>query len=404
MHAVGRIRLLPLLAPLLTGCLEHTDLPVAVLPVSAIQLVGTSDLLSRIVDLVPMDDGSVWILNGLEPFFIHLSSEGTLLEAVGRSGQGPGEFAGPTTLFGVPGPRGVTAWSYDPRAHGLTQPSLRPVSPSHSGDGPWPEVGFTIPPAFPRPDDLVSLDDFGMGPGRPWIRALSGPAFLLAVAPGAVRGSGRFWSAEIIEFQPDGTVEHRLQLSEYMVGDLIVEQGVGALLMGPQPLWALCPDERLLIYDPATNRVLTEGRISEGVVLPPVRSLSVTADRVFHVLQERETELSTPGERMDSVLLRRAFELDFERFRSEVSPVFAEYAEFHCLAQGEFWLRLVDPDRSVREGHRWYRVHGGGVTLVEFPPFFEARVFAQRKVWGVHRDAVDTPYAAWIDLDRELQP
>ena len=62
-------------------------------------------------------------------------------------------------------------------------------------------------------------------------------------------------------------------------------------------------------------------------------------------------------------------------------------------------LRLVEPDRGAREGHRWYRVRGGDLTLVEFPPLFEAMVFETGRLWGVYRDQLDRPVVAWLDLD-----
>ena len=87
-----------------------------VIPDEAVRLSGTPDQISGIADLAPGEDGAVWVLNTIEPFFVAVAEDGTILRQWGRKGDGPGEFDSPSTLLrgGEPG----HVWAYDPFPEG----------------------------------------------------------------------------------------------------------------------------------------------------------------------------------------------------------------------------------------------------------------------------------------------
>ena len=56
-------------------------------------------MIADIIDLEVLDDGTIWLLNSLEPFFVGLAPDGEVLEAFGETGDGPDEFGTPRGLI-----------------------------------------------------------------------------------------------------------------------------------------------------------------------------------------------------------------------------------------------------------------------------------------------------------------
>jgi hypothetical protein len=69
----------------------------------AVEVVGSSDVIARVVDLQPAADGRVWLLNSIEPYFVVLGPDGRVEREFGRAGGGPGEFGAPLALVHDPG-------------------------------------------------------------------------------------------------------------------------------------------------------------------------------------------------------------------------------------------------------------------------------------------------------------
>jgi hypothetical protein len=69
------------------------------LPADGIEVVGTAEAIAHIADIAEADDGTLWILNDAEPWFIAMSPDGEVLRSWGRTGGGPNEFRNPTTLI-----------------------------------------------------------------------------------------------------------------------------------------------------------------------------------------------------------------------------------------------------------------------------------------------------------------
>ena len=65
----------------------------------AIEVLGSSDSLAVVRDLEVASDGSVWVLNSVEPYFIGFGPDGESLGAHGRAGRGPDEFPMPSAFM-----------------------------------------------------------------------------------------------------------------------------------------------------------------------------------------------------------------------------------------------------------------------------------------------------------------
>ena len=94
-------------------------------------VLGSSERIGLVRDLELSSDGSVWLLNSVEPFFIGFAPSGELLAAHGTSGGGPEEFRMPAA-FTTRGWNGE-AWVLDFVRHAL----IRVSQP-----GEWAEVSI----------------------------------------------------------------------------------------------------------------------------------------------------------------------------------------------------------------------------------------------------------------------
>ena len=87
---------------LCTGCggapADDPDAPLE-LSASNIEILGTSESLAVVQDLEVLPDGSVWVFNSVEPYFIGFGRDGESLGAHGRAGGGPEEFPMPSAFL-----------------------------------------------------------------------------------------------------------------------------------------------------------------------------------------------------------------------------------------------------------------------------------------------------------------
>jgi hypothetical protein len=86
----------------------------AVIPAEAVNVTEPSDQIAQISDIALHADGTVWVLNTTEPFFVAMSPEGEVLDYRGQRGDGPGELGGPSNLLLAGQPSQV--WAFDSRA------------------------------------------------------------------------------------------------------------------------------------------------------------------------------------------------------------------------------------------------------------------------------------------------
>lgn len=159
---------------------------------SDVHVVGTSDALARVQDLEVLADGTVWVLNSVEPLLIGFAPDGSVIRAHGRSGGGPEEFGRPAG-FVVGGIAG-DPWLFDWQRHTFVE-----VSDSAASRRELPIPDPEIPPGsvavgmnllssvvrtgrigdeiiLPRADDgtawlrPLDLERGGLDGGRTWLR------------------------------------------------------------------------------------------------------------------------------------------------------------------------------------------------------------------------------------------
>ncbi|MDE2877381.1 hypothetical protein [Candidatus Palauibacter soopunensis] len=108
------------------ACADGADVdgdrpPPLELAASVVEVLGTSDSLAVVRDLEVLADGSVWVLNSQEPYFMGFGADGGSLGAHGSPGGGPDEFPMPSA-FVTGGWEGET-WVLDLMHHALIRVS-----------------------------------------------------------------------------------------------------------------------------------------------------------------------------------------------------------------------------------------------------------------------------------------
>jgi len=102
-----------------------------VLQASEVHVIGTSESIAVVEDLTVLSDGTVWVLNSVEPFFVGFGPDGDVLQVHGSRGGGPEEFRAPAGF--VSGDIDGEAWVFDPIRHAL----IRISKP-----GTWSEISL----------------------------------------------------------------------------------------------------------------------------------------------------------------------------------------------------------------------------------------------------------------------
>lgn len=360
-------------------------------PEDAIHVVATPDVVSRVVDVQPTADGRVWILNATEPFFVVLGPDGRVERQFGERGGGPEEFGGPLAL--VRGTEPSAVWTFDLRRNGL-------IRISGTGRRALPLSRDSIPIS-----SLISFKGAGVNPAPPWVES-SGEGFLLARARVSRPESAlHLWNADILLVREDGpqvAIDLYAPLADFL-GDPTSGYGDATVLL-PYPLWTVCADGTIGLYDPLANalrRLDREGDVLDSVGLPEERRVQMTPDLVFGMFYRQLAE-DAPSTRIpDEAEMRRLTEEQNRLFVSSSTETFPEYSDLRCTPHGTFWLRLFDAGTGrLGWGPDWVRVApDGSRALVALPDTFRAFRFEADRIWGTVRDALGVASIAWIGSD-----
>lgn len=364
-------------------------------PREAVHVVGTAEILTGVRDLQPADDGRVWVLNALEaePHFVVLGPEGLVEREFGHAGGGPTEFGAPMAL--VRDPDRGEIWTFD-----FSRQALIRLSTEERLDLPLPRDSLL-------PLQTVTFDGAGgLMPTRLWLEARSdgfllarnrrgGPPPLTALA---------LWNADILLLRPDSS---SVSLEVYTpVADLLGDPASrypGATRFLPYPLWTVCADGTVGLYDPLENklrRIPENGRALEPLTLPEERRLQFTAERFFEMAYREMAESVPAGQRPDSAELRRRLVGEFDQFESESASVFPEYADLRCTPDGTLWLQPFDVSTGrMGRGPAWYRIStDGSRTTVTLPEEFRPFRFEADRIWGTVHDEFGIESVAWIGV------
>ncbi len=387
------LRGLPICLALLVGCVNQDSSGTLLLEARSVggadlHIVGTSDSVATIVDLMPLDDDSVWILNNTDPFLVRLSADGEEIEVQTRRGQGPGEFSWPSTLVRD----GATdvIWVFD-----TTAGNLMSVEGGASGSE-------TV--AFPLDSGgVVRMSSYEWlwmnNGGRVWIRAFD-DGFVFARPTFTSPWILSLWSTSVVRLGRDGSLETVLSTSD-VVGDPS-DRFPGASRFLPYPIWAACPDGSLALYDPNQNVVRRFSATGEPIVdheLPAERRVEITTDRIFDTVypQILRNRAFPTGLDRDEVYLM--IKRDYEDRADEFSAFFPEYADLDCAGGNTLWVQLFDSaGGQMGRGPVWLRITDEGAQgQVSFPASFRPMRFYGDRIWGVDRGEFDVDYVAWVE-------
>ena len=380
-----------IIAALLLGACQPGEVPDGradrvVLTSNDVHVVPTPDVLARIVDVVPGGDGSIWVLNSVEPFFVVLGPDGQADRAFGRRGGGPDEFDDPITL--VHGSSGQV-WTFD-----NLRRAIRPLSDDQALDR-------SVPPNL----QLVSFENAGMGmvATAPWVES-QGTDFLIAGRRAAAPPTGGLgiWHADLYRVGMDSagvSLERSVP-----VPDLLSDpegRYPGATILVPYPLWTVCGDGSLGLYDPVANtirRFMSDGSEQPSIDLPEARNESATFDRVFGMVYRLFSDLRPGGQAPDSLQMRSVLQQQFDQAEGAFADVFPEYADLRCTEDGTLWLQpfTVTNGRFARSSE-WMRIgRNGSRSHVSLPEAFTVHSIEDDRIWGAVVDSLGVPTVAWL--------
>ena len=348
--------------------------------------VPTPDVLARIVDVEPAEDGRVWVLNALEPFFVLLGTDGQIHRSFGSRGGGPREFDDPIEL--VRGPASQV-WAFD-----NLRKAFRPISGDHGPDL-----------AVPTQWRVASFGNAGMGmvATAPWIESQGGDFLIARKRPSAPPSGGLgLWHADLFRVAADASMELSLA-----VPDLLGDPGdryPGATILLPYPLWTVCGDGSFGLYDPLVNalrRFDPDGLEEPAIALGDARLEAVTFDRVFGMVYRLFAELRPGGQAPDSVQMRAVLREQFTQRQDEFGSILPEYADLRCTEDGTFWLQPFQvANGRFERGREWIRLGGDGSwSRVSLPPAFTVHRIDGHRMWGTVVDSLGVTAVAWVDLN-----
>ena len=370
-----------------------------VLDASAVEVLGTSDSLAVVRDLEVLDDGSVWVLNEREPYFIGFGADGELLGAHGRAGGGPEDFPMPSGFL-TGGWQGE-AWVFD----FARQAMIRVSEPDE-----WAEIPLrseSLPPGSVQG---------GMNMLAPSVRTASLGREIIVPRSGGTMQEGplryrlSLLRADLVAVDPetDG-VRTLVSLGEVLddpSGDFVPSEGAFPLWYR---LWAVCGGDLVRVHDRVRNQLRgfdASGTEVDPIGLPPVPFTEVSARQFARaVFGMRQAEVTgAVGVRLTAEDSARVLDQMVGMVRGqphELASYLPRYVDFRCSDDGTMWVQPLDLDLGgLRGGRAWLRITpDGGVREVRLPERFDAFRFSGSRVWGVYRDENDLPSVASIGLE-----
>ena len=362
-----------------------------------VHVLGSSPAIAVVRDLDVAPDGSVWLLNSVEPLFVGFDSTGATIGAHGTPGGGPEEFRLPVGF--TSGGFGGETWVVDFIRHSLIR-----VSSPHD---PWEEL--RLPRDSVPPGSLMG----GMDLLIPHLRAelLDGGVILprtdRSEEAGIVSLRLAALRADLMSFDPDeGTARRVVSLDEVLEDprpSFVATDGGFPLWYR---LWTVCGDE-IRVYDRVRNELRgfdRGGMEIDPVALPPTFDEVTPTEFARAIFTIRQAEvMGEVGPRMsagDSIRMIREIADRVEGSPRELAAYLPRFVDLDCADDGTIWIRPLDLDvGGMNGGPVWIRISPGLAGQdVHLPPRFDAFRFTADRIWGVQRDELDVASVAWIDV------
>ena len=337
--------------------------------------------LFRVVDVAPLRGGRVCIAMTAPPQVLVVDQGGALLTTLGQAGEGPGEFAGVSSVVPLGGDS-LAVWDSERRRISVfdeagalgREVDLRQVAP----------LSWTAAP------------DLSEAAART-VLAASGPEAFWLFSVGVLGPGEGVFRPEAPSYRLDTTGEVETELGSFP-GDEVFK-GV-QLGLAPYPFGAMT-----FAASAGGSYVVGTGSVSE------LRVYGSGGDLV-RVIRWPDRDRSVSGERLaiwDSFLEGHLASLsgpeaDFRREALEQMPEPQQFPAFGPVVvsdRGRVWVAPYQPGQQdlVRAymgvvplpGQRWlvFGINGEMMATIRIPPGFMVSAVRDGRVWGVHRDALD---------------
>ncbi len=366
---------------------------------ASIEMRGASDSLAVVRDLEVLADGSVWVLNSREPYFMGFGADGGSLGAHGSPGGGPDEFPMPSAF--VAGGWEGEAWVLDLLHHAL----IRVSGPAAE----WEQFSLASTPV-PRGSvrSGMSMLDASVRTARLG-REIIVPRSTVTMQGGVLQFRFGLLGADLMAVDPEtGETRTLVALGEALEdpsGDFIASDGGFPLWYR---LWASCGENLVRVHDRVRNQLRGfdgSGVEVDPIDLPPVPFTEVSprqfAGAVFALRQAEVTgDVATRLSEADSLRLLNQMAAMVRGAPHELASYLPRYVDFRCSEDGTMWLQPLDPDAGgLAGGSLWLRIAPDGATRdVRLPARFDALRFTTSRIWGVSRDEFDRPAIASLPL------
>lgn len=376
---------------------------------SDVRVLGSSEAIAAVRDIEVLADGSVWILNSVEPLVVGFGPEGNVLRAFGRQGDGPDEFGAPAGF--VVGDIDGEAWVFDRRRHALVR-----VSGSRTTDAVRSLRHDSLPSgAVVGGMNLLSEAVRTARAGRSLVlprRSAEGETDIM----GFWRST---WAADLVALDLDtGSLGTVVELRSAL-GDPTPHFDLTGVPL-PIPLWfrlwAVCADSEIRVYDRLRNELrgfALDGSEVEPIALPSPRYDEVSAGHFASiafdaVLVESMGEVGMMRPALTGADSARIMAEVMTRVEAEpvrLAEVLPRYVDYRCDEEGTQWIQPLDLDdhggfwNGLAGSRVWLRIAPDGeIHTVRLPERFDPYRFTPAKIWGIRRDELDVASVAWIDL------
>ncbi|MGI9626503.1 MAG: hypothetical protein ACR2QM_06685 [Longimicrobiales bacterium] len=373
--------------------------PLVVQPAD-VNILGTSESIALVRDLDVRPNGSVWVLNSVEPLFVGFAPDGSIIGEHGSLGGGPEEFPAPSAF--LTGGFDGEAWVLDARRHALIKIS--------DPDGEWAEVA--LPRDVVPPGSLAGGMSLLSGATR---TDRIGREVILPRTTGS-RQSGflsyrmAMLTADLVALDLDTQSSRELLSLAQVLGD---PTAGFELTDGGFPLWyrlwATCGEDEIRVLDRMGNVIRgfdRNGTELDSIPLPPVAVTAVTPRQfAIAVYGLRAAEVSgAVGQRLSAEDSLRLINESVERIQgtpAQLANYLPRYVDLRCTEGGVLWIQPIDVERGgLLGGPAWLRIEPDGTTReVHLPDGFDAFRFTSERIWGVQRDELDVASIAWVGVD-----
>jgi hypothetical protein len=249
----------------------------------------------------------------------------------------------------------------------------------------------------------LSFDDLGIGGTRPWLAHL-GDAFLIAGSALDATPAPQplaHYNANLYGIdERTGTVSVALSIRN-AVSDPVAA-GIPARILMPNPLWSICPNGAIALYDPIRQEIRrynSSGVIEVRVTIPAAPPVEVTLERIFGAIWRQTRDNKRPEFRQDSAEMYRQFVKESAEIKDQLATHFPEFIGLQCTGHTLWLQRLSLTSGRMGRGPSWLIVRANGhLSEVEFPSHFRPFRFSGDRVWGTVRDQWDVPSIAWLNV------